>query len=1294
MQVTGHTTGQTIGLLMSDPVERREIADLLAGLGHSVEIAMRPESDLDALKCSTLLIVDENWGARFATELTRLKQASSPLFVPILVLAREAAKTIGWIRRGFDDVLPWSLISRDLVARLEVFQRLRAASQGAVRETEERYRTTFDEAPIGIAHSASDDRILLTNRTLDNLLGYQAGELLGVRTTDITFHDDIETTKLYRRQLLSRKPPSVSALEKRYIRKDGAFVWCELTTALARDAQGETKFMIHLIADITVRKVLENKLERLTRARHMMTECTRVLVHATDEDALLADMCQIAIEHGTYRFAWIGMPVDDPARSVTVIAKAGDDNDLLSRIHVSWGADTEYGRGPMGTAIRTATTSVSANVAIDPSLEPWRAEIERYNLGSFVALPLVAEGKCLGGFAIYAGETDAFGEEEINLLTELADDIAFGIGTLRNKRARESAEAALRDAERFARDTIDALSQQICVLDDQGNIVAANRAWRNFVKQRSSDTEHPEIDHRNYLDACDAAPGDSGREVPMVAQAIRDIIAGLSTEFSLEYPFNDPAGERWLQVRIRRLTEVGPIKVVVEHEEITGRKSAERELGVSEARFRSLTELSSDWYWEQDEQFRFTAISGCVLERIWPFRVLAIGRTRLQMHKQDPDNLFLNMSEADWRDHEGQLNAHQPLRNLLFLHRDRQGEIIYTEINGKPLFDEQGRFKGYRGTGRDITEQKRSELALKHSEAKVRAVIESSLDGVISMDSGGRIENFNPAAEAMFGFGRGEVMGCNVDECIVLMHSREKIRWNFQEYRESGQSHFLGRKLEMTAVRKDGRAFPVEIMVVATRVAEKTNFTAFVRDLTEQKMSEARLLHLAQYDSLTELPNRVLFRDRLLQALAQAQRGQHAVAVLFVDLDRFKVVNDTLGHEIGDRLLQQVARRIGSCLRSGDTVGRLGGDEFAVILTDIAQPRDARLVASKIMDALKQPVDLKGYETYVSASIGITLFPDDGADPEVLVKNADTAMYRAKEIGRNNYVFYERAMNELALERLDLENSLRGALERREFMLHYQPKVSLETGELVGMEALIRWQRPLQGLVSPAQFVPLLEETGLIVPVGAWVLEAACRQIKDWQVAGLRVPPIAINLSARQLQMSELVTQIRNVLDETQVAPCLIELEITESSLMHNTAEAVDLFKRLKDIGIGLSIDDFGTGYSSLSYLKRFSVDALKIDRSFVNDVNTDPDDAAIVRAIITMAHQLHLRVIAEGVETTAQIDFLSQNGCDEAQGFLIGRPMVADAMAGFLGGQGGYLPAGIAVAVDEQSPGAETEDC
>jgi diguanylate cyclase (GGDEF)-like protein/PAS domain S-box-containing protein len=566
------------------------------------------------------------------------------------------------------------------------------------------------------------------------------------------------------------------------------------------------------------------------------------------------------------------------------------------------------------------------------------------------------------------------------------------------------------------------------------------------------------------------------------------------------------------------------------NEDVAARKRTEQALQESEHRFRRLLALSSDWYWEQDAEFRFTNISGAFFEKGHFDPLRFIGRTRWEVH---PD-----MLDARWgRDHIAQLEAHLPFSNFEYALAGADGVTRWFSTSGEPVFDSQGGFRGYRGTGTEIT---------------------------------------------------------------------------------------------------------------------------------ERKLSEQRIHHIAHHDVLTGLPNRVLLQDRLTQAAAFANRSGHPLWVMLIDLDRFKFVNDSLGHKAGDQLLKTIAQRLQDSVRESDTVARLSGDEFVAILSEYPDAPLSLDATQRIMRAVAQPVPLEGKEFFVTCSIGVAVYTPDGTPAQSLIEHADIAMYRAKKMGRNNTQFYQPAMNEEALERVRIESALRNALERQEFVLHYQPQLDLGSGRIVGMEALIRWQHPELGMVAPHRFIGLAEETGLIVPIGAWVLRTACAQAKAWQDAGHGALRVAVNLSPRQFGEPKLVSEIAAVLAETGLPPACLDIELTEGLFMHDVALAVELLHKLKGLGVALSIDDFGTGYSSFSYLRKFPINVLKIDRSFVSDIRRD-DEAAIVVSIIALAHNLKLRVIAEGVESDEQLDYLRRNGCDEMQGYLFSPPIGAAAFEAML---------------------------
>ena len=546
---------------------------------------------------------------------------------------------------------------------------------------------------------------------------------------------------------------------------------------------------------------------------------------------------------------------------------------------------------------------------------------------------------------------------------------------------------------------------------------------------------------------------------------------------------------------------------------------------------------------------------------------------------------------------------------------------------------------------------------------KLSSAVEQSGSMVVITDSAGTIEYVNAGFERVTGYSAAEAIGQNPrmlksDETSRSVH---KDLWHTITGGREWHGEFHNR-------RKNGELYwsLVTINPLRDESGAVTHFVAVAEDATGRKEAQSTIERLAFFDSLTDLPNRRLFRDRLVQAIAASGRAGKHLAVMFLDLDRFKNVNDSLGHDAGDRLLKEVARRLVSATRSGDTVARLGGDEFALVLPNLQVPEDAGMVATKILNSLIAAIELDGHSIYATASIGISLAPGDSSDVDALIKNADIAMYQAKKRG-NAFHYFTQELDGAALERLTLENDVRRGLERGEFIAHYQPQIDIASGRVIGMEALARWAKPGAGLVSPAKFIPLAEQTGLIVPIGEAILRAACEQAKQWQDAWVPPPTIAVNISARQFRESGFIDMVRRVLVETGLLPQCLELEVTESVVMKDVDETIRRLHELKQFGVRISIDDFGTGYSSLSYLKRFPIDKLKIDQSFVREVVTNGDDAAIVDAIISLAHSLRLKVIAEGVETAEQRQFLLEHGCEEAQGYHFARPMPGSEATRFI---------------------------
>lgn len=599
-------------------------------------------------------------------------------------------------------------------------------------------------------------------------------------------------------------------------------------------------------------------------------------------------------------------------------------------------------------------------------------------------------------------------------------------------------------------------------------------------------------------------------------------------------------------------------------------------------------------------------------------------------------------------------------REMVVKRRKKSGEVFWASLSLSLSRDEQGNPSAILGYLVDITERLKAEEELRLQ----AAIFEYSDEGIIVTDVSKRIISVNRSFTKITGYEAHEVIGQLPSMLRSGLHGR--VFYDEMNASIADNGLWIG---ELWNRRKNGENFPVWMSIsgVHNKEGAITHYFSVFSDLTERKNAEQQIYRLAYYDPLTGLPNRARLYTLLRQALLEAQRTRAHGAILFIDLNRFKQINDSLGHVHGDTLLKKVAKRLSACLRGEDIVARIGSDEFVVSLVGIARHEDASVVAQKILDSLSRPIMVEGHELQISASIGISVYPDDGDDAETLIKNADVAMDRAKRgEAHDGYMFFSPGMNQRALERLKLESNLRRALEREELLLYYQPQLNLQSGSIVGAEVLLRWNHPGTGMISPAEFIPLAEETGLIIPIGEWILETVCARNREWQTAGLPIVKLAVNISAKQFRPT-----LPNIVAETLARHALearfLELEITESMIMQNVEGVIAMMDDFRSLGISLSLDDFGTGYSSLSYLKRFPIDKLKIDQSFVRGVTQDADDAAITRAIISLSKNLGLRVIAEGVETEEQLAFIKAAGCEEIQGYYYSRPLPEEDFVKFL---------------------------
>lgn len=693
--------------------------------------------------------------------------------------------------------------------------------------------------------------------------------------------------------------------------------------------------------------------------------------------------------------------------------------------------------------------------------------------------------------------------------------------------------------------------------------------------------------------------------------------------------------------------------------DITEQIIMQETLRQSEERYRTILEEMEEAYFEVDLAGNYTYINDANC-RIMQYSKEEILGKNFRLGMSDNDymliyNIFSNIYATG-----------KPQKNIFFKAIRKDGTTGFAELTGFPLKNEKGETIGFRGIGFDITERKLMEEALRQSEERYRTIIEEMEEWYFETDLAGNINFFNSIFAKILGYSQNELTGLNF-RSFIIKDEIDSVYRIFNKVYKTGEPEI---NFPYDFIEATGSVVSAEFSIFPLRNQEGKviGFRGVGRDITERKKNEEKIKYIATHDSLTGLPNRIMFGQILNHAIESAKRYNRQLAVFFIDLDRFKIINDTLGHDAGDKLLREISIRFRQTLRAMDVVARLGGDEFVVMIEEINDVGQATIVAHKLLAAAMKPVSLMSQECRVTASIGVSIYPKDGDDEQSLMKNADIAMYFAKEEGKNNFQLYSADIKPQSVERLSLETQLRFALERNELSLAYQAKLDFKTGAITGVEALLRWNNPKLGQVTPIQFIPVAEETGLIVPIGRWVYKTACMQNVAWQNNGLPPVCMAVNLSLRQLVDENLIEDIEKALKDSGMAPELLELEITESMVMHNPGRMIAVLAKIKALGVRLAIDDFGTGYSSLAQIKHFPVDTLKVDRSFIRNIMDNTEDRAIAEAIISMGKTLSLTVVAEGVETEEQMDFLRGRSCDEMQGFYFSKPIPPEEFASLLG--------------------------
>jgi len=1043
----------------------------------------------------------------------------------------------------------------------------------------------------------------------------------------------------------------------------------------------------------------ESELGRIKRALGLLSAANQAMRSATCQIELLEELCHIIIETGGYRFVWIGYAENDEKKTVTPVAQAGLDGGALSDSFISWDETTPHGQGTAGTTIRSGQPCIVRSSATDERMSPWRESLLSRGFASLASFPLRFDD-ITAVLLIYSATENAFGEEECRLLQNLSADIGYSISALRATEGRDRTEAALRRSE-----AILDRAQQIAHIGGWDWDLLKKEVYWSDQMYRVFGYEPGEVLPDREAVIARTHPDDRSR----IAESLRSLMLGKSSSLEIDHRV---VWEDGLVRHVRMQCEVEfhdgrPVRIIGSSQDVTAQVRREIEQQRTHRALRMLSAVTRAGREATTEAallqracdilvdtggYTFAWIAGKVLG---PEKraVLRAGAGNPAMHarfstdivtwdEQQPKghgtvgrtlrsgtpcivrDVLTDPLYAPWLDFALEMQFNACASFPVLVEGKIEGALVIYATNDTfgeaecDLLEDLARDIGHSlATLRAEAGRNEAEAALRRNEALLGRAEALAHVGSWEWDTRTQALQWSEETYRILGFEPYEVEpGNSVAMATTHPDDRAALKAKLGNVM-NGEA--ISSELDYRVLLPNG-----DVRWVHTKAEMEYHdtgplrMTGVLQDISERKRFEQKLSEMASFDNLTGLPNRNLLNDRLGQALAHAHRNNSLVAVGFVDLDRFKVINDTLGHEAGDELLKEIARRLSGCLRSCDTVARQGGDEFVVVLTDLARAEDASIVAQKLLDALSPPMTLNGREIVPGASLGFAIFPQDGDTLQALLMAADKAMYSAKHAGRGQYRFFDPEMNRAAANWLEVGAELHHALERDEFELHYQPKLNLRTGAITGVEALIRWRSPDLGLVPPNKFIPILEETGLILEVGEWVIARACRQARLWQEQGLPPLRIAVNLSPRQFQQRDLAQRIRTIIDQPDFLPEYLELEITESMVMQNVERAIATLEELRQTGIRIAIDDFGTGYSSLAVLKRFPVDCLKVDRSFVRDIPDDADDMAITRSVILLAHSMGLSVVAEGVETEAQRSFLVECGCDEMQGFLFSKPL------------------------------------
>lgn len=1022
--------------------------------------------------------------------------------------------------------------------------------------------------------------------------------------------------------------------EESVVGEDGQCTLIEARKMPMFDEAGRRRGLAIIGRDITGRKASEARIERLTKLYRALSEVNQAIVRMDEASMLFPLVCRMAVDFGGVEMAWVGQ-LNEVNGLIEPVASHGNGVEYLNDIVISSKEDAPEGRGPAGISFRENRNVIVNDFQTSELTAPWRKLALRYNWGAGGFFPIQRAGKVFAVFSVYHSHSGAFDAEMIGLLDEMSRDISFALDSFDRENERRQTQSALLGSERHFRAYFERSMVGMAATSPEKGWLEVNDAlcqMLGYSREELMRLTWAELTH----------PDDLAVNKTLFNRMLR----GELDEYVLDKRFIRKNGTSvYVHVAVRALRkEDGRLNYVVSLvEDITERKKTEDMLSLLG---RILDDSSNELYMFDAQTLHFIlANAGAQRNLGYPIDELR-ALTPLDLKPKLTPEIFerliapLRLGKVDnvvfEAEHQRKDKSVYPVEIRLHLSTK---EVI-------PVFV---------AIVQDITERKQA-----MQELRITATAFETQECIMITDQDTRILRVNAAFTRLTGYSATEAIG---QTPAMLKSGRQNEAFYHNMWETLARDKYW--QGEILNRRKNGKLYPAwqTITAITDEDGLVTNYVGVSSDLTLRKEADERIHELAFYDPLTNLPNRRLLRDRLQQAMTDSLRSRRGGAVLFIDLDNFKVLNDIRGHDIGDLLLIKVAERLHDCVRSHDTIARLGGDEFVVILEDLSEDAQeavtqAQGVGKKILATISRPFDLHGIEYHGSSSIGISLFcGDETSSMDDLLKHADVAMYQAKTSGRNTMYFFDPVMQAKLEMHATLMDDLRQALPQQQLKLYYQ--VQVDEHGVVGAEALLRWQHPERGLVSPLEFIPLAEESGLIVPIGQWVLQTACAQLKQWESDPRTCHlQLAINVSARQFRQPDLIEQVLEVLNKSGIDPLKLKFELTESLVLDNIADSIDKMQILRSIGIRFSLDDFGTGQSSLTYLKRLPLDQIKIDQSFVRDIITDPNDAAIVQTIIGMANNLGLNVIAEGVETEQQRDFLERNGCRAYQGYLFGKPV------------------------------------